>query len=105
MIQRLNMEHCQPSHQLTECARHYSPGPPHWRPSSGATLPGCDWKQVRAPSVLIVAVEQLGFNAFSCGEEGAEEGEGGYALFCAEAVRFTHAYAPSPMSNRPSRRF
>ena len=59
---------------------------------------GCDWQKPRPPSILVIAVEQLGFNAFSCGEEGAEDGNGGYAAFCAEAVRFTHAYAPSPLS-------
>ena len=48
--------------------------------------------------MLVILVEQLGFNSFSCGEEEAEESNGGYSAFCAEAVRFTHAYAPSPMS-------
>lgn len=61
-------------------------------------LLGCSWQAPRPPSILVIAVEQLGFNSFSCGDEGGEDETGGYAAFCAEAVRFTHAYAPSSMS-------
>ncbi len=58
----------------------------------------CSWSQAQKPSILVILVENLGFNAFSCGD-GLEEGRSsGYQAFCEEAVRFTHAYTPSVLS-------
>ena len=43
-------------------------------------------------------VENLGFGAFSCGERTEPGRAVGFKAFCDEAVRFTHAYTPSLMS-------
>lgn len=43
-------------------------------------------------------VENLGFNAFSCGDGTDFEAGSGFQVFCDESVRFTHAYTPSLMS-------
>ena len=58
---------------------------------------GCSWSASNKPSILIIAVESLGSDQFYCGVSDAEY-EDGLGLFCADGVRFTHAYAPSPMS-------
>jgi len=58
----------------------------------------CAWKSPAPPSVLVIMVEQLGFSAFSCGED-VEQGRAlGFKAFCDESVRFTHAYTPSLLS-------
>jgi hypothetical protein len=47
---------------------------------------------------MVVMVGNLGFGAFSCGER-TEAGQAtGFKAFCDEAVRFTHAYTPSVLS-------
>ncbi len=43
-------------------------------------------------------VEDLGFNAFSCGDSSGPPDDILFESFCAEGVRFTHAYTPSTMS-------
>jgi hypothetical protein len=43
-------------------------------------------------------VENLGFGALSCSEGAENERGSGFQSFCDEAVRFTHAYSPSVMS-------
>ena len=43
-------------------------------------------------------IENLGFGAFSCGERTEQGRAVGFKAFCDEAVRFTHAYTPSTMS-------
>ena len=43
-------------------------------------------------------VENLGFNAFSCGDSSAPPDDILFESFCEESVRFTHAYTPSTMS-------
>ncbi len=62
----------------------------------------CGWQpslthSVR-PSVLVLMVENLGFNAFSCGDSSAPPDDVLFESFCEESVRFTHAYTPSTMS-------
>jgi len=61
-------------------------------------LVGCSWTKSQKPSVLLIAVESLPFQSFSC--EGPYETEvvSGFKRLCEEAVRFTHAYTPSLMS-------
>lgn len=60
---------------------------------------GCSWQQSPQPSILVILVENLGFNAFTCGEEAQAKKTSGFQSFCEESVRFTHAYTPSMMSN------
>ncbi len=51
------------------------------------------------PSVLVIGVERLGFNVVSCGADPYLSRDlPGFATFCEESVRFTHAYTPSTMS-------
>lgn len=57
----------------------------------------CTWRSTPQPAVVVIVVENLGFGAFSCGEGGAGPSSG-FQAFCDEAVRFTHAYTPSVMS-------
>lgn len=62
---------------------------------------GCTWQSARGrttPSVLVLMVEDLGFNAFSCGDNSGPADEVLFESFCSESVRFTHAYTPSTMS-------
>ncbi len=49
------------------------------------------------PSALLIAVEGFSGSNFSCSS--FEESErSGFQILCNEAVRFTHAFAPSPMA-------
>lgn len=63
-------------------------------------LSGCGWSGKRPPSILIVAVEYLGFDSFSCTTPEDSQGKptDGFDTFCEESVRFTHAFTPSVMS-------
>ena len=56
----------------------------------------CSFRRDIQPSVLVIMVDGLGFNSFSCGE--GQEAGAGFQVFCDEAVRYTHAYTPSPLS-------
>lgn len=63
-------------------------------------LNGCELPREGRPSVLVVAVEGLGFDELSCD---SDEGEGGpgteaFRTLCQESVRFSHAFTPSTMS-------
>jgi hypothetical protein len=62
-------------------------------------LPGCEFNPRSRPSILVVAVEGLGFDSLGCDSEQNDDGgyEGLRAL-CGEAVRFSHAFSPSTMS-------
>lgn len=60
-------------------------------------LSGCVFKAPGRSHVIVIAVEGLGFDTFSCGTSGSELSDG-FSKFCAESIRFTHAYAPSTMS-------
>lgn len=59
------------------------------------TVTGCELRRDPRPSVLVVAVENLSFDSVGC--EG-EEALTGFDVFCEEAIRFTHAFTPSTMS-------
>ncbi len=60
---------------------------------------GCELPHETQPSVLVIAVEGLSFENVSCdSEEGVDRSNEGFRVFCQEAVRFSHAYAPSTMS-------
>lgn len=66
--------------------------------ATALTLDACALRSAPQPSVLVIAIDDLGFSSFSCGEvEGLAE-VSGFESFCTEAVRFTHAYAPSSLS-------
>lgn len=56
-------------------------------------LSGCDLSRENRPSVLVIAVEGLGFENLSCDTESV-----GLQPLCEESVRFSHAFAPSTMS-------
>lgn len=57
---------------------------------------GCSWSESSRSSVLVIAVERLGFGAVTCA--GDDERQSGFEILCHEAVRFTHAYTPSTLS-------
>jgi len=63
-------------------------------------LTACSLKPSFRPSVLVILVEDLGFGSFSCsdGQSVQYDRNSGLQVFCDEAVRFTHAYAPSTLS-------
>lgn len=63
-------------------------------------LAGCGWRGGTSPSILVIAVEYLGFDSFSCANEdiASIRDFSGFKSFCEESVRFTHAYTPSVMS-------
>lgn len=64
-----------------------------------ATLTGCELPRGGRPSVLVIAVEGLGVDAVPCDNEEVEApGHQGFQVLCQEGVRFTHAFAPSTMS-------
>ncbi len=53
----------------------------------------------RKPHILIIAVESLGFENASCLDDAlAGEADDGFEELCHSALRFTHFYAPSSMS-------
>lgn len=60
----------------------------------------CSWNPQKQPSVLVIAVEGLSFDSFSCTSEllRSHPDFSGFRVFCDEAVRFTHAYSPSTLS-------
>jgi len=60
--------------------------------------PFSSWKTTSHPSIVVILVENLGFGAFSCAEKGDSVRGTGFQAFCDEAVRFTHAYSPSILS-------
>lgn len=64
------------------------------------SISGCSWNPLKQPSVLVIAVEGLSFDSFSCTSEQLQTHSdfAGFRVFCDEAVRFTHAYAPSALS-------
>jgi hypothetical protein len=62
-------------------------------------LTGCSWGDKKAKSLIVIAVEGLAFESFTCSNLKDNPGQAqGFYTFCEEAVRFTHAYAPSPLS-------
>ena len=62
-------------------------------------MTGCEWKKSPKPSVLVIAVESLGFEQVTCSSSTNPADKGsGFDLLCEEAVRFTHAYTPTVMS-------
>ena len=75
-------------------------------------LCSCTWRTGVQPSVVVIMVENLGVGAFSCSDGSgtvdstdtsgvtrtAGSSASGFQIFCDEAVRFTHAYTPSALS-------
>ncbi|MGE3680866.1 MAG: sulfatase-like hydrolase/transferase [Bdellovibrionales bacterium] len=62
-------------------------------------MSSCDLNRESRPSVLVIAVEGLGFESLNC--DSVESGDlnlEGLRAFCEEAVRFTHAYATSTLA-------
>lgn len=58
------------------------------------SLAGCELARDREPSILVIAVEGLGFESLSCDTDESEN----LKAFCEESVRFSHAFTPSPLS-------
>lgn len=58
------------------------------------SLASCELARDSQPSILVIAVEGLGFESLNCDAEELE----GLKSFCEESVRFSHAYTPSNMS-------
>jgi hypothetical protein len=56
---------------------------------------GCSWEGQKKPSILVIAIDSLGFRDLSCSES---SGLGGFRTFCEESIRFTHAYTPSVLA-------
>ncbi len=64
-----------------------------------AAFTGCELHRSSQPSVLVIAVEGLGFDSVNCdADENEDQTQAGLRVFCQEAVRFSHAYTTSPMS-------
>jgi hypothetical protein len=62
-------------------------------------LASCSWKAQQQPSVLVIFVENLSFSSVSCSERvSVEPSLSGLQSLCNESLRFTHAYAPSTLS-------
>ncbi|MGE4133709.1 MAG: sulfatase-like hydrolase/transferase [Bdellovibrionales bacterium] len=60
---------------------------------------GCDLRGGERPSVLVVAVEGLGFNFIGCDtEEFSRSSVESLNVLCEESVRFTHAFTPSTLT-------
>lgn len=63
------------------------------------SLAGCDLPRAKQPSILVVAVEGLSFDSLSCdSDEIDDRAYEGIRTLCEEGVRFSHAFAPSTMS-------
>ena len=61
-------------------------------------LTGCQWETPTRPSVLVIAVESLGFSLVPCQSVEFETNPSGLRTLCEQSVRFTHAFTPSVMS-------
>lgn len=62
-------------------------------------LGGCNFTAESKPSILVVTVEGLGLDSFNCeSDQLAERDMAGFKAFCEESIRFSHAFAPSSMS-------
>ncbi len=96
---------------VTPCKRVFSVGRPGARGAmaepvargllSAALLlmaASCTWSGPPAPSVLVIAVEELGFGAVPCAADAEGGTQSGFETLCLEAVRFTHAYTTSTLS-------
>ena len=67
--------------------------------SLAASVVGCDLTSKGGPSILVIGVEGLKADLLSCDSEfGGEPGASGLQAMCEESVRFSHAFAPSTMS-------
>lgn len=60
-------------------------------------LASCQGTGGTEPSVLLIAVEGLSGTTFTCSSFDDLE-KSGFRILCDEAVRFTHAFTPSPMA-------
>jgi hypothetical protein len=60
-------------------------------------LVSCQKQGQAGPSVLLIAIEGLSSANFTCNSFEDSE-RSGFQILCAEAVRFTHAFTPSPMA-------
>ncbi len=60
------------------------------------SLLGCQWGGKSQPSILIIAVESLNFEKVNCHQ--SQHGLQGFQTLCDEAIRFTHHYTSSTMS-------
>lgn len=65
-----------------------------------ALLSACDLPREGKPSVLVIAVEGLGFEKINCDSDDsvARAEPSAFETLCQESIRFSHAYAPSTMS-------
>ncbi len=62
-------------------------------------LQSCGLPRDPNPSILVIAIENLGFQSVACGTEVMAHREmSGFRIFCEESVRFTHAFTPSLMT-------
>lgn len=59
-------------------------------------IASCTWSPIDQPLIIVLAVDQLGFEQIPCPEE--ELDHSGIALICKESVRFTHAFTTSTSS-------
>jgi hypothetical protein len=64
----------------------------------GGCLSACQWEPTARPSVLVIAVESLGFSLVPCQSVEFDSSPSGLKTLCDESVRFTHAFTPSVMS-------
>lgn len=58
----------------------------------------CQFKDEQPLSILVIAVDSLGFQDVNCQDDPIENENSGFQTLCRESVRFTHAYSTSPMA-------
>ncbi len=51
-------------------------------------------QKTKRPSIIVIAVDRLSFNTFSCGDD-KQNTSSGLNTLCNEGIRFTHAYTTS----------
>jgi len=59
---------------------------------------GCTLRPKPSTNVLVIAVDQLGFNQVPCTNDSSDNSKSGFDLLCQDSVRFTHAYTTSLLS-------
>ncbi len=57
----------------------------------------CQWQDKKAESILLIAVENFSSESLLCNEEQRERAKG-FSDLCQDAVRFSHVFTPSPLS-------
>ncbi|MFN7825587.1 MAG: sulfatase-like hydrolase/transferase [Pseudobdellovibrionaceae bacterium] len=63
----------------------------------GLCLSACQVQKDKSPSILVIAVDDLGFNESYCANQGQEPTQA-LEVLCSESIRFSHAFTTSTLS-------